>query len=177
MVLLLSDRDIAMDRDQLSRYLRDRIPLAGAMEVSALEVASDRVRLGVPLEPNRNHRGTGFGGSVATLATLAAWSLVRVRLGGSGKRVHLVIQLQEMQFTRPVMYDFSAVARLGEGQDWERFKVQLEGHGKARIRVVADVECAGETCAMFAGDFAALARQAGAAFSGTRSGNGADADG
>ena len=177
MVLLLSDRNTAMDREQLGRYLRDRIPLAGAMEVSALEVAPDRVRLGAPLEPNRNHRGTGFGGSVATLATLAAWSLVRVRLGESGKRVHLVIQRQEMEFVRPVMHGFSAVARLGKGQDWGRFTALLEGRGKARIRVVADVECAGETCAAFAGDFAALVQKMSAGSLGVEGTNGADSDG
>lgn len=60
---------------ELEADLHGNIPLTQAMQVRVLEIGPDSVRLGAPLSANINHHRTAFGGSLATLATLAAWSL------------------------------------------------------------------------------------------------------
>ena len=47
-------------------------------------VAPDTVVIEAPLAPNINHRKTVFGGSASALGILAAWSLVHLRLAGTG---------------------------------------------------------------------------------------------
>ena len=81
-----------MSQHSLAQYLHQQIPLSRAMQVDALEVSEDSVRLSAPLVPNVNHRATVFGGSASALAILAAWSLLHVRLRGSFPQASIVIQ-------------------------------------------------------------------------------------
>jgi thioesterase domain-containing protein len=66
----------------LQAYLHEHIPLTRALAVEVVEVGLQRVQLAAPLAPNRNHRQTAFGGSVASLAMLAGWSWLHARLAG-----------------------------------------------------------------------------------------------
>ena len=76
-----------MDKLELEAYMRENIPLARAMDVRFDELTPLSAQLSAPLEPNLNHHGTGFGGSLASLALLAGWAardlLVPVRLAAA----------------------------------------------------------------------------------------------
>ena len=76
----------------LEVYLHEHIPLSQAMQVSVVEASPDRVVLRAPLAPNINHRDTVFGGSSASLAMLASWLLLLVRLESEGLECRLVVQ-------------------------------------------------------------------------------------
>ena len=145
-----------MDKSELESYLHGHIPLSAAMAVQALDVSSEAVTLGAPLAPNTNHRNTAFGGSVSTLATLAAWSFLRIRLGDEAQGVHLVIQRNSMEYLRPIDGYFSASAGLEAGANWARFLQTLKSRARARISIGARVEFDGTLCARFDGDFVAL---------------------
>jgi thioesterase domain-containing protein len=137
---------------ELEAYLYEHIPISAAMGVKVLET-NPEIRLFAPLEANVNHRGTAFGGSLASVATLAAWSALRVRLGDSAR---LVITHQTTEYVRPVEGDFLAVARLPEGEDLERFFTAYHRRGRARIEVEAWVEYGGAVAVTLQGTFAAL---------------------
>lgn len=137
---------------ELEAYLYEHIPISAAMGVKVLETDPE-IRLFAPLAPNVNHRGTAFGGSLASVATLAAWSALRVRLGDSAR---LVITHQTTEYLRPVEGDFLAVARLPEGEDLERFFAAYHRRGRARIEVEAWVEYGGAVAVTLRGTFAAL---------------------
>jgi thioesterase domain-containing protein len=145
-----------MSADSLAQYLHQQIPLSRAMEVDALEVTQDSVRLSAPLAPNVNHRATVFGGSASALAILAAWSLLHVRLRGSFPQVSIVIQRQSTSYNRPIQGTFSARAALAQPDDWPRFLGLLARRGKARISVVSTLDYAGEQVGQFSGDFVAF---------------------
>ncbi len=148
-----------MTRQELETYLRSNIPLAGAMEVVVEDIGRDGLSLGAPLAPNRNHRDTAFGGSVSTLATLAAWSLLRLRLDERQARsAHLVIQRHSVEYLRPIRGDFTARAAFSASADWARFERAFSSRGRARIEIGAVVRSAGVECARFSGDFVALLR-------------------
>lgn len=137
---------------ELQAYLYEHIPLSQAMQAEVLEVAP-AVVLAAPLEPNINHRGTGFGGSIATLATLAAWSAVR-RIVPDGTT--LVIAREEVDFVSPVTGAFAARCSLDDGAA-DVFLSGLERRGKARMTVSAAVYSEGELVARFEGQFVAIA--------------------
>jgi thioesterase domain-containing protein len=141
---------------ELEHYLHGSIPLSRAMQVTVLELTEDIALLTAPLAPNVNHRGTVFGGSACTLATLSAWSLLYSRLQGNVPAASLVLQRNSMSYERPIAGAFSARASLAPNAVWPEFLRTLERRGKARICVCAQLLCAGGVAGHFVGDFVAL---------------------
>ncbi|MHB1871253.1 MAG: YiiD C-terminal domain-containing protein [Steroidobacteraceae bacterium] len=145
----------------LERYLRGRIPVCAALGVRVAQAGPECVRLTAPLAANVNHSGTVFGGSAAAIATLAAWSLLHLRLEAAGLRARTMIQRNDMEYERPIAGDFEAECRLTDEPAWERFAALLKRRGRARLHLEAQLRCRGEPVGRFAGEFVAL----GAAFS------------
>src|SRR5262249_54513917 len=114
------------------------------------------ITLSAPLAPNINHRDSAFGGSLAALATLAAWSLVHTRLVSVGITSRLVIQRNTMEFETPACDEFVAVSSFVSEDEWPRLLRMLERRGKGRIAVRSELRCAGEIAGRFEGDFVAL---------------------
>ena len=140
----------------LERYLHGRIPLSAALGVRVAEAGPERVLLTAPLAGNINHSGTVFGGSAAAVATLAAWSLLHVRLAAAGVSARTVIQRSRMEYDRPIRGDFQAECRLTDPSAWERFTAVLARRGRARLRLDAQLRCAEEPVGRFEGEFVAL---------------------
>lgn len=145
-----------MNKDALQAYLHTHIPLAAAMAVTVGEATPDKIVLHAPLAPNINHRGTAFGGSIATLATLAGWSLLRVRLDGYEPLPHLVIQRSNIDYLRPIDGEFSAQVSYPESADWPAFLHHLAHKGRARLPLTIEVHAAAQTAARMEGLFVAL---------------------
>ncbi|WP_448953305.1 thioesterase domain-containing protein [Labrys neptuniae] len=143
---------------ELEADLHDNIPLTRAMQIKVLEIGPDFVRLGAPLAANINHHRTAFGGSLATLATLAAWSLAQLKLRQAGLDCSLVVGSVHMDYLAPVEGDFSARSVLAEPEKWPHVLETFARRGKARIQVLAEIDYDGRCAARFKGDFAALAR-------------------
>lgn len=146
-----------MISSELEQYLYDKIPLSRAMQVAAVEVSEQVVRLRAPLAPNVNHRATVFGGSASTLAILSAWSLLHVRLHGLIPGASIVIQRHSMHYDRPMSGEFAARAALASPADWPKFVRTLQRWGRARISVDSTLEYDGEAAGQFSGEFVALA--------------------
>jgi thioesterase domain-containing protein len=155
----MSASSTAYDAPALRRYLREQIPIAAAMDIDILAADERAVTLGAPLAPNINLHETAFGGSVAALAVLAAWSLLHLRLQAAGIANRLVIQRSTVDYEKPIAGAFTARATLAEPGSWESFVTLLQRRGKARIAVHATLECEGRIAARFAGDFVALAAE------------------
>lgn len=142
-----------MDARTLEAYLHQHIPLSRTMEVHVVETTPAGVTLEAPLGPNANHRGTAFGGSVSTLATLAAWACVHSRLMDEGRTGNTVIQHGSMHYDAPVDGPFRAVCDAVDDARWNRFVRTLERRGRARIRLEARVEVDGVQAARFRGAY------------------------
>ena len=140
----------------LEHYLHEHIPLSGAMQVRVVSANLQCVRLSAPLAPNINHRATVFGGSASALALLAAWTLLYVRLKSQGLSARLVIQRNNMAYEKPMAAGFSAAACVPEGVVWEKFIRMLQRKGRARIEVMARLECQGEKAGELRGEFVAI---------------------
>ena len=125
------------------------------MGVRVRVATPEQVLLFAPLAPNINHHQTVFGGSGAVMATLAAWTLLHVRLEHEGVEGQLVIQRSSMEYDRPIPGDFEAVCRFADETAWSRFRAMLERRGRARITVNAYLLHSAIEMGSFVGDFVA----------------------
>lgn len=145
-----------MSEAVLASYLLAHIPLTGAMGVTVDRAGPDEVVLAAPLDPNVNVHGTVFGGSLATLGVLAAWSVLHLRLEAESVGNQLVIHKSEMDYLAPATGRFTARATL-EGVDWDAFRQVFERRGKARLGVGAELTGQDKTLVgRFRGEFVAV---------------------
>lgn len=145
-----------MERDDLERYLHRQIPLSAAMGVSVRAILDGAVTLSAPLEPNINDKGTVFGGSAATLAILAAWSTLHVRLIDAGLPSEVVIHSNTMEYRRPMRGEFVATAAIAAAADWPAFIETLARRKKARIEIEAALTSDGVAAGALRGRFVAF---------------------
>lgn len=139
----------------LRTYLYDHIPLSRAMAVEVLYASAAHVLLEAPLAPNINMHGTMFGGSGATLALLAAWSVVHLKLEAEGLTSKLVIHRTETEYLLPVEGTAQASARL-DHLDWETFRHTYDRRGRARLTVTSELLYDGHVAARLIGEFVAI---------------------
>jgi thioesterase domain-containing protein len=140
----------------LEPYLYEHIPLSAPLGVRVEQADVDMVRLVAPLEPNLNHRMTGFGGSIAALAILAGWSLLWCRLREQTAGHNIVIQSSSVDYIAPVTAAFTATCVAPSAMEWQRFRRTFDARGRARIQLTADIHVADDLAALFAGRFVVL---------------------
>lgn len=156
-----------VDARGLEDYLHAKIPLTRAMGVRVDRAGADSeegvagVVLVAPLEPNRNHLGTAFGGSLATLATLAGYGALWVALGDCDG--HIVVKRSELAYRRPVTGALRAECSMPAGEALAAFREAYAKKGRARLRLEARIVQDGETCVEFAGEFVAIRGEEGTA--------------
>jgi thioesterase domain-containing protein len=145
-----------MDEFGLESYLHDHIPLTKHLGVRVARSSSEVVELFAPLEPNLNHRKTGFGGSISAVAILAGWGLLWCRLRGRAAGHNIVIQRNTIEYVAPVTADFTARCVAPSPTQWKRFERMFEQRGRSRIDLKSIV-CVGEdVTAQFDGRFVVL---------------------
>ncbi|MEM9213528.1 MAG: thioesterase domain-containing protein [Cyanobacteria bacterium P01_F01_bin.150] len=136
-------------------YLHTHIPLAKAMAVS-VESLQGGVILTAPLEPNLNHRGTAFGGSISTLAILSAWAFVHVRLQEQAIPHRLVIRRNSVEYLKPIDGVLSVHCQAPPQNKWGQFINTLMRKGKGRINLEANILCGQILAGLFKGEYVAL---------------------
>lgn len=136
-------------------FLREQIPLTRAMGVRVESWGSGELRLSAPLEPNHNHLGTAFGGSLSALATLAGYSLLWLRLGN--RDAHIVIRESVIRYRRPVHGELQAICRSPAEVTWAEFEVRFAETGKANLTLQVSIVENGEECVAFSGEYVAIA--------------------
>ncbi|KFN45942.1 YiiD C-terminal domain-containing protein [Arenimonas metalli] len=133
------------------------MPPVAAMGIESTGWDGQRLRLRAPLAANINDKGTVFGGSMASIATLAAWGLLTLRLGAEGIKAEVYVADSQLKYLKPLVADLGAEAWLDEGTDWDAFLRSYRERGRARAQLLARVtDPEGATVAEFSGRFAAL---------------------
>ncbi|ABW29666.1 thioesterase domain-containing protein [Acaryochloris marina] len=143
------------DCTAVEQYLHEHIPISAAMAVTVSAI-HPQVILSVPLQPNINHRQTGFGGSISTLAILSAWTFVHIQLQPLPKPYRIVIQDNSVEYLQPVTSDFEARCASPSPETWQRFLKILQRKGKSRIQLAAEVYAVDQLVGTFTGNYVAL---------------------
>ena len=138
-------------------WLHQAIPLTAAMQIDEINYTGNQLHLSAPLEPNLNDKGTGFAGSIASIATLSGWCLLTLWLRERGIDADVMIAKSEQRYLAPVTDRLKAVASLPDDavveQFWQRFQE------KQRARLPISVALGNEqTVFELQGDYAAVQR-------------------
>ncbi len=127
---------------QLARFkkrLNEVIPLTRSLAVNLVAYDGRQLLVSAPLEPNHNHQGTAFGGSLYSVAVVSAWGLVELLLADAGLAGNILIQSGEMEYLGPVEGDFYALCTLTDEDLMRRFHKSLARHGKGRLNLTAQI--------------------------------------
>jgi thioesterase domain-containing protein len=126
------------------------IPLTRAMQIALRDYNGETLTLAAPLAPNVNDKGCAFGGSLSSLATLAGWGVVALKLAELGLSAEIYVQDSTIRYLAPVWGELVAEARLAEGESWDDFLGALAARGRGRVRVVCRVprEEGGDACTL-----------------------------
>lgn len=136
------------------------MPPVVAMGIEVDAFADGRLGLRAPLAANVNDKGNAFGGSLASLMTLAGWGLVTVQLAAAGLQADVYVADSQLRYLAPVYGQLQATAEAAEGADWATFLERFAQRGHASITVAAQVIVDGQPAATLQGRFVAKARAA-----------------
>lgn len=132
-------------------YFHRQIPITRAMGVRVMDHNENEFVVEAPVALNSNHLGTGFGGSINAVATLAAYGFVW--LGLRDRAVHVVVAESSIRFLRPVRETIRAICPRPDREVWKAFRVRLAEKGKARITLRVNIVEEGQATAVFEGTF------------------------
>lgn len=146
----------AAANSELQQYIHQQIPITASMGVKVLQATTKQVELSAPLAANINHRETVFGGSAAAIATLAAWTLVLVRMRAEQLKGRLVISRNSMEYQQPITSNFTATATFEDLDSWTKFVAGLNRKGRGRVKAQSRLWLANQQVAHFNGQFVAI---------------------
>ncbi|WP_426416414.1 YiiD C-terminal domain-containing protein [Aestuariirhabdus sp. LZHN29] len=118
----------------LEQRILQQIPLLAAMELRLDRYDGDCLQLSAPLTPNINDKGTAFGGSLATLATITGWcftTLLADRLGDN----EVVVADSQLAYLKPVAGRLCSRCELDHSGIGEQFLEQLRERGRASLQL------------------------------------------
>lgn len=114
--------------------MRETIPLTRSLALDGLRYDGSELILTLPLAPNVNDKGCAFGGSLACLATLTGWGLLRLALGEQQQPADLFIQDQQTKYVAPAWANMVARCSWTEAEK-SVFLGNFARRGKARAGV------------------------------------------
>lgn len=148
--------------EELERLIVEEMPITQHLEFSLATDEDGRLRASAPLQPNANHMGSAFGGSLSMLATVTGWAMmhqvVQDAVEDMKRRVEVIIQESDIEYMRPVYENISVVCEPPDEDALERFQQMLDRWGRARLDLKCKIDAAGERAVTFIGRYVAMAK-------------------
>lgn len=142
--------------EEMNRLLAAMPPVA-AMRIRALSFDDGALRLDAPLSANVNDKRCAFGGSLASVMTLAGWGWLMIRLQQAGVAADVYVADSQIRYLAPLYEDLQAEARLRSDQDWDVVLRCLGDRKRARATMVSEIRnAAGEAVATMEARFALM---------------------
>ncbi|MBS0431870.1 MAG: YiiD C-terminal domain-containing protein [Proteobacteria bacterium] len=142
----------------LQAYILEHIPLARTMQLRVTHYDGMQLEMSAPLAPNINDKQCAFGGSLASLMTLASWGLIDLNLRERGIACDIYVGDSYVCYREPVYGELRASARHADPGDFPVFVETLSQRGKARIAVNCAVAGENGEAATLESGFVAMPR-------------------
>jgi thioesterase domain-containing protein len=139
----------------LTQKIREAIPLSDTMQFCIDRLELDEIRVSAPLSPNINIHGTGFAGSIYSLAVLTGWALCTHIIDELGLDAELVVARAEIAYFAPVKDDLDCRASTDAAQR-DAFLQSFRKRGKGKL--VLDIVVGDLPQASLHATFVAVAR-------------------
>jgi thioesterase domain-containing protein len=145
-------------KSQLQTELYHTIPLVQALQLQVTEADVGRVVFDVPLAPNLNDKGCAFGGSLASVLTLASWSVLTCLTWHANIKADVFVHTSDIVYRSPIWKNFKVVAALDQ-QTCDQFLQNLKEQGKAAVIIKAQAMDDDQVAVNFSGRFVAMRHQ------------------
>ncbi len=142
-----------MTASELESYLHENIPLTNVMRLKIIRADQDEIRISAPLEPNVNHQGNAFGGSIAAVAMATGWCAMRLAVGPDAQ---IVIQKAEIDYLLPIQSLLEAHCQCPTEKEAQKLRDRVAKRGRARTTFDVRLESEGKLCARLVGKYVAL---------------------
>ncbi|MGH8233331.1 MAG: YiiD C-terminal domain-containing protein [Rhodanobacteraceae bacterium] len=123
----------------LQAEILEHIPLARAMQLAVPRYTGAEIEMTAPLAPNINDKGCAFGGSMASLLTLAGWGLIELNLRARGLDCDIYVGDSQLRYTKPVWGELRGVARFAEAGALDALLAGLRERGKSHAEVICEI--------------------------------------
>lgn len=143
----------------LEAEILERIPLARAMRLALTRYTGSELEMTAPLALNINDKGCAFGGSMASLLTVAGWGLIVLNLRTRGLDCDVYVGDSRLRYHEPVWGELRGVARFSEAGALEAMLDGLRERGKGRADVTCEIAGDGRPAATLQARFVAKLRE------------------
>lgn len=136
----------------MTQQFYQKIPLSRALGLKIIALEESEAQVFVPLDPNINHVGSVFGGSIYSASALACYALFQsIAQKAGGLSDEIVIQEGQIKYLSPILGDFQIFATPDDPGAIDQFIQALRRHGRARLNLTAQSRFGGKVCAQFSG--------------------------
>lgn len=122
--------------EQLDAHYRSMPPVA-LMQLRIAGYDGHCLQLHAPLSVHVNDKGCAFGGSLASLMTLASWGVVSLLVERAGLHADIFVADSQVRYLAPLFADLDVSAEPAPDADADEFIATLRTRGRARIGLVA----------------------------------------
>jgi len=153
-------------RDELERLDAhyQAMPPVAAMQLRITGFDGRRLQLHAPLPVHVNDKGCAFGGSLASMMTLASWGVVSMLVERAGLHADVFVADSQVRYLAPLFADLDVAAEPAADADLQDFIDTLRSRGRARLALVARAALPeGGVAADFTARYVAIARAPAAA--------------
>ena len=113
--------------------------------------------LSAPLSNNINHQLSAFGGSQFSVAALAGWGLLELKMCELGVEADIVIAGGNVRYRAPVFEDFTCRCELPGS--WQAFVDRFSSRGKASVELTPTVYVQNVAAMELGGTYVVIARE------------------
>ncbi len=142
-----------MTKEEAQNYLHTNIPITKSMGLKVEELSREKVQLSAPLDNNRNHVGSVFGGSIDSLFFTTGWAFLKLLIEEFNPEPKIIGSKGEVEFYKPVKEEFYTNLIIPENSQIESFLECYKANLKAKITLTAVIEKQGITYASFQGTY------------------------
>lgn len=126
----------AAELAQLDRHYQGMPPVA-LMQLRIVGYDGHRLQLHAPLDVHVNDKGCAFGGSLASMMTLASWGVVSLLVERAGLHADIYVADSQIRYLAPLFADLDIVAEPAADADPHAFIATLRTRGRARLGLLA----------------------------------------
>ncbi|HIG40467.1 MAG: YiiD C-terminal domain-containing protein [bacterium] len=130
------------------------IPISQHMGITVDAYDGNSLTIKAPLENNINHQNSAFGGSLFSLAALAGWGIIQLKLSELNLSANTVIAGGDVSYSAPVFEELVCQCRLPD--EYDTFVDRLKSKGRASITLQSNFMVDASIAMAFSGRYVVL---------------------